>query len=238
MTNINEVAAMVNVLAIDTTTDACSVAVTAAAGSVDRSVILGRKHAEALVPMIVEVMQEAGLEFQHLDLLAVTVGPGSFTGLRVGLATARGFGLATGLPCLGVTSFDAVIASCVSWLDARACDGVLIAMDTRRGDVYAQVFDAAGQPLTEPFAASFEDVGQRLPAGSLAVAGDAAAPAAQYLAKLGRAADVLPVAHPQPLALAALAAQRWRAGILTPEKPTPFYLRAPKTGTAKAVKGS
>jgi len=224
---------MVNVLAIDTTTDACSVAVTGAAGAADRSEMLGRKHAEALVPMIIDVMHEAGMDFQDLNLLAVTVGPGSFTGLRVGLATARGIALATTLPCLGLTTFDAVMASCASWLDARAYDGVLIAMDTRRGDVYAQVFDVAGEPVTEPFVGPFEDLISRLPAGSpagsLAVAGDAAALAARHLGERGRAIDVLPVSYPQPRDLAALAARRWRAGDLTHEQPKPFYLRAPQT---------
>lgn len=220
---------MVNVLAIDTTTDACSVAVTGPSGGAERSEILGRKHAEALVPMIIDVMRDAGLGFQALELLAVTVGPGSFTGLRVGLATARGIALATAVPCLGVTTFEAIFAACADGLDGRAYDGVLIAMDTRRGDVYAQVLDGAGQPLTEPFVAPFDDLPLRLPAGSLAVAGDAASLVVQHLAKLERSVDILPVTHPRPRPLAALAARRWRAGDLTHEQPKPFYLRAPQT---------
>lgn len=226
---------MVNVLAIDTTTDACSVAVAGRAGCAERSVILGRKHAEALVPMIIEVMQEAGLGFQALELLAVTVGPGSFTGLRVGLATARGIAVATAVPCLGVTTFEAVFTSCADGLDGRAYDGVLIAMDTRRGDVYAQVFDGAGQPLSEPFVAPFEHLASRLPTGSLAVAGDAAGVAARHLATPDRSADVLPVTHPLPRPLAALAARRWQAGMCPSDQPAPFYLRAPKTGKPLAV---
>ncbi|MCH7931874.1 MAG: tRNA (adenosine(37)-N6)-threonylcarbamoyltransferase complex dimerization subunit type 1 TsaB, partial [Proteobacteria bacterium] len=93
-----------NVLALDTATAACSVALWSD-GTVlaQRFATMARGHAEALMPMVEAVMAEAGLAFADLDLVATTVGPGTFTGLRVGLAAARGLALAGGLPIVGVT---------------------------------------------------------------------------------------------------------------------------------------
>ena len=93
------------VLAIDTALEACSAAVLDTehvAMSVHESLPKLRGHAEALMPMIARVMDRAGLDFAALDRIAVTTGPGSFTGLRVGLAAARGLALATGKPAIGL----------------------------------------------------------------------------------------------------------------------------------------
>lgn len=99
-------------LAIDTALEACSVAVLDGEGEDMRltaaSEVLGRGHAERLMGMIGEVMAEAGTAFTALDRIVVTTGPGSFTGLRVGLAAARGIALVVGAPAVGVTTLAAL----------------------------------------------------------------------------------------------------------------------------------
>ena len=120
------------VLAIDTALEACSAAVLDTehvAMSVHESLPKLRGHAEALMPMIARVMDRAGLDFAALDRIAVTTGPGSFTGLRVGLAAARGLALATGKPAIGLSTLAAYAAPLV------AADGtlpVVAAIDARR----------------------------------------------------------------------------------------------------------
>src|SRR5262249_38124743 len=101
------------VLAIDTALEACSAAVldTERGGIVaSESIPMVRGHAEALMPLVARVMQKADLAFPALDRVAVTVGPGSFTGLRVGVAAARGIAVAAGKPAVGLTTLAAYAA--------------------------------------------------------------------------------------------------------------------------------
>jgi tRNA threonylcarbamoyladenosine biosynthesis protein TsaB len=102
-------------------------------------------QAETLPPRVAEMFASAGVAFNQLDRIAVTVGPGAFTGVRVGLAFAKGLRLATGAIILGVTTLECLAAQA----GGRA---VGVAIDARRGEVYAQAFDAAVAPLTEPAA--------------------------------------------------------------------------------------
>jgi tRNA threonylcarbamoyladenosine biosynthesis protein TsaB len=146
------------VLAFDSSGAACSAAIRDGEGRLlaHRFEPLARGHAERLMPMLREVMQEAGLAFSGLDLIAVTTGPGSFTGIRVGLAAARGLALASGLPLLGVTAFEAV-ASAVSPDECRG-GALIVAIDSRRDDLFIQSFAADGT------AKSRRQVISRLPA--------------------------------------------------------------------------
>ncbi|MBF0307713.1 MAG: tRNA (adenosine(37)-N6)-threonylcarbamoyltransferase complex dimerization subunit type 1 TsaB, partial [Alphaproteobacteria bacterium] len=96
-------------LGFDTSLQACSVALWRdGAVLARRSECMARGHAEALLPMIVAVMADGGAAWRDLTLIGVTVGPGTFTGIRIGLAAARGLGLAAGLPVAGVGTADAV----------------------------------------------------------------------------------------------------------------------------------
>lgn len=137
------------ILAFDTAAAACSAALwrdgTVRARRLEP---MARGQAEALLPMVRAVLDEAGAAFADLDLLAVTVGPGAFTGLRIGLAAARGLALATGLPCLGVTTLEAVAQAVPA--AARTGDAILAVLDTRRDDVYAQTFGNDLNPWTRP----------------------------------------------------------------------------------------
>ena len=110
---------------------------------------MARGQPERLVPMIEEVMAEAGLAYDALDAIAVTRGPGGFTGVRIGLATARGLALASGRPVIGLTSFEAVAAAARS-RRRGAAGSLAVLIDAKRRDLYLQVFDAALPPLAAP----------------------------------------------------------------------------------------
>ena len=170
-------------LAIDTATRACSAAVW-----VDGQVVaqrfeeMARGQSEALMPMVTEVMAEAGVAFDALDLLAATVGPGAFTGLRIGLAAARGMALALSIPCVGVTTLEAV-ADGVPPAE-REGRNVLAALDAKRADLYVQLFSSDLEPLSEPEALMPADL-TRLVSGAAVVVGDAAGIALEALNESG-----------------------------------------------------
>ena len=135
------------VLGLDTCLNACSVAVLDG-GTVlaHRSETMARGHQERLAPMARAVMEDAGLKFDRLERIGATVGPGSFTGLRVGVAFAKGLASALAIPAVGVGALEALAAE---------ADGLVAAViDARRDQFYLQVFDG-GQALMAPDALSF-----------------------------------------------------------------------------------
>ena len=158
------------ILAVDTTTDRGSVAVVSG-GEVHGEVRLrsGMGHSTRLMPAIAFLL--GGLELKPSDIegYAVTAGPGSFTGLRVGLSCVQGLALASGRPCLGVCTLDVLAARI-----AGAAPTLVAAMDAYRGEVYAGVFESDGKRRGEPVAALPEDALAGVPAGS-AFIGDGAA---------------------------------------------------------------
>lgn len=138
------------ILAIDTALEACSAAIfDSAEGSViaSDSQIMARGHAEALMPILAAVMKEAAISYAALDRIAVTVGPGSFTGLRVGIAAARGIALATHKPAIGITTLEALAAP---YIDADPATPVAAAIDGRHRHVYFQLSGPGGRVLLAP----------------------------------------------------------------------------------------
>lgn len=206
------------ILAIDTAMAACSACVwrdgTVLAARRDA---MSRGQAEALVPMVQAVMAEAGVAWGDLDRIAVTVGPGSFTGLRVGLSTARALGLAAGKPVVGVTTTEVLAAAVPP--EVRAGRRVLAAVDSKRADLFLQWFDAELAPLGAPQSAEPEAVRADLAAAPAVVTGDAG----DLLAPLPPGAEAMAVATPDPAVLAALAAAR----PLPEAPPQPLYIRPP-----------
>ncbi|MBT4489071.1 MAG: tRNA (adenosine(37)-N6)-threonylcarbamoyltransferase complex dimerization subunit type 1 TsaB, partial [Rhodospirillaceae bacterium] len=134
------------ILAFDTTQGACSAAI-ADDGRLlsQRNEAMQRGHAEYLLPMIEAVRIQAGIIYQDLDLIAVTVGPGTFTGVRVGLAAARALALVHDIPVLGIGTLELLAQPAVTTTDG----GIIAAIDARRGELYVQAFDRTGQPVTE-----------------------------------------------------------------------------------------
>lgn len=209
------------VLAFDTTAAACSVAlVRDGARLAHGRDIMEQGQAEALLPLIGRIMADANVAYADLDRIAVTIGPGSFTGVRVGLATARALGLAAGKPVIGVSSLE-VVAAAVPPAE-REMDTVLAAIDTKRGELYVQLFDArTTAPQGDPIALPPTQIPQWLGETKVIVAGDGAYEAVKYLpgARLS-AADPLPDA----VLLARLASTR-RAEATGP---LPLYVLPPK----------
>lgn len=113
-------------------------------------------HAERLMPMIESLMADAQLRFSDLAAVAVTVGPGGFTGLRVGVSAARGLALAAGVPVHGTSSLAVMARRAIGELGALPAGHVLaVIVDARRDALYVQLFDAAGErALSEPRLAS------------------------------------------------------------------------------------
>ncbi len=180
---------------------------------------MARGHAEALMPMLEDALAEAGIGYGDMDRFVVTVGPGTFTGVRVGVAAVRGFALATGRPAIGITTLEALAAT--AFLRERV--PLLVAMDARRDEVYAQTFDERGAPTSEPMVVGVEALLARVPADVTAVFGSAAEMVAKAAEGTGRILRPLGTdAAPDPLALARLGAAR------APEGPVrPLYLRPP-----------
>ena len=203
------------VLALDTAQNACSVALVA--GDLvlaHASEPMVRGHQERLALMVQEVMVQAGLAFADLDRIGVTVGPGSFTGLRVGMAFAKGLGLALAKPCIGIGCLPALAAS------ADVPGMVCAIIDARRGQVYIQIFDD-GQALMAPDAVTLEVAVARLAelwnGGPLTIIG----PGAALLEGVIASARIMVCEAADPVALARLAA-------IAPISPVrPLYLRAP-----------
>jgi tRNA threonylcarbamoyladenosine biosynthesis protein TsaB len=212
------------VLAIDTALAACSAAVldTGHGGIVaSESLPMERGHAEALLPLLQRVMNQAGVTFADIDRIAVTTGPGSFTGLRVGIAAARGLALAADKPAVGLSTLAAYAAPHMA---ADAKSPVVAAIDARHGQVYLQVFAAGGRSLTAARLAPLHGAVQAAAATPSCIVGSAAHAVAAALS----AADAAPAAVDSRAApdIAWVA----RVGAVVPEDPAslkPQYLRAP-----------
>src|SRR5260221_2058189 len=131
------------VLAIDTALEACSAAVldTDSGIAASETLAMTRGHAEAVTPLIARVMSAAAIEFADRDRIAVTTGPGSFTGLRVGISAARGIALAAGKPAVGLSTLAGFAAPLIADDDSTQ---VVAAIDARHEQVYLQVFGSGG----------------------------------------------------------------------------------------------
>ena len=212
------------ILAIDTALDAC------AAGILDteaghliaqESLAMKRGHAEALMPLIARVIQQSGLAFASLDRIAVTTGPGSFTGLRVGLSAARGIALAADKPVVGLTTLTAYAAPVVS---QNRASPVISAIDARHNQLYFQVVSGDGSPLLRPRVGPIEEALEASRFGAPHLVGNAA--------KL--LADRWPADAPPPVKIDAqpapdIAWVAWVGAAVSPESAParPYYLRAP-----------
>ena len=222
------------ILALDTSTEACSVACWRW-GEVfaQKYAHLGHGHAEALVPMVASVMAESGLCYDQLDAIAVTIGPGTFTGLRVGLAAARGLALASSKPMIGVTTLEAIAHA--AQFDERS---VLAVLDARRGQLYAQAFDPMLMPIGPPSALPLQDIQSLRPAGPYVVAGTGAALARPHLLdSTTPEGDVMfdsGDGFPRAVVVARIASAREPLPLTTIR---PLYLRAPDVTVPTIAKG-
>src|SRR5262245_47562540 len=218
-----------HILAFDTCLGAVSVAVARAeAGGV--SVLLERSerrhagHAERLLPMLVEALEGLNLSFAAIGRIAVTRGPGSFTGVRTGIAAARALALAIGCPAVGVECLAAMAWQARAELGQKIAERPLaIAVDARSGLIYFQLFDATGEARTPALLLPAEACAERLGGAPAVVVGSAAARIATAAAACGGHAEArLAEAEPRAGAVARLGASLACEGPLQP-----LYLRAP-----------
>jgi tRNA threonylcarbamoyladenosine biosynthesis protein TsaB len=216
----------VKILAVDTALGACSVAV------LDGEEVLAhcfermeRGHAEALAPMVQAAMRDANLRFRDLQRLAVTTGPGTFTGQRVGMAFMRGLRVALNVPLIGITTLEAMAGAAME----EAGTSLAAALhDAKRGEVYVALYAGEGTllepsllPLDEAVRAVWNGAAQR--DELLALAGTAAVEARAHYAAVGGKAEVAGILAPDALWVARLAAKT----TATTGAPRPLYLRPP-----------
>jgi tRNA threonylcarbamoyladenosine biosynthesis protein TsaB len=212
------------ILAIDTALDACAAAVVDTRNAkviAQESQAMKRGHAEALMPLIARVMKEAAVGFDALGRIAATTGPGSFTGLRVGLSAARGIALAAGKPAVGVTTLTAYAAPVVT---EHGEHPIIAAIDARHDHVYLQVVSGNGGSLVTPRVAPIEEALAASRFGAPHLVGNAA----------NIIAERWPKDAPPPFKVEAQPAPdivwvAWLAAAVDPAvaTPRPFYLRAP-----------
>ena len=137
-----------------------------------QTVAMERGHAEAVMPTIARVMDQAAVEFTELDRIAVTTGPGSFTGLRVGISAARGIALAAGKPAIGLSTLAAFAAPHIAGDDSS---NVVAAIDARHDQVYLQVFGTNGRTLVTPRMVTLRDGARAALTGPARIVGSGAA---------------------------------------------------------------
>ena len=192
------------ILALDTAGNSCSAALWRDGNiAAEAYEAMPRGQSERLLPMIQGVLATAALGFEDLDGLAVTVGPGAFTGVRIGLAAARGLALAQGLPLLGVTSFD-VVASTVTE-EAQSGRRLVVALDAKRADLYVQAYGKGAPPATALLPEALDEF---LPVGALLLAGSGSDQARPALEASGRDVASWPNTASPAVALAHLAGNR------------------------------
>jgi tRNA threonylcarbamoyladenosine biosynthesis protein TsaB len=212
------------VLAIDTALGACSVCVMEAGRPLPISLDIEEMatgHAEALMPMIERVMAQVDGGFESLERVAVTVGPGSFTGLRIGIAAARAIGLAASIPVVGVSTLSAYAAPLV---DPQEGGVIAVGIDARHGALFFQAFTAGGRTIVLPRVISAREAGRAIGAGPVRLAGSGAAALATEAMALGLKAAIADLRAAPDITWVA------RLGLAAdPETATakPLYLRAP-----------
>jgi tRNA threonylcarbamoyladenosine biosynthesis protein TsaB len=223
----------VKLLAIDTACATCSSALWADGAVVaSRLREMERGQAEALLPMVIEVMQEGQTDFASLDLIAVTIGPGSFTGLRTGLAAARGLAQARSLPLMGVTTTEALaLAARRLTPDTDPGRPITVVLDSRRDDLYVQHFTADGKSTGDPFTALPEAIVRDAPSSGVIFAGDATGHIMDIVQAGSYSSEwsCVPVNGPDAIFVAEVAANRWSSRSVQ-ETSFPnklLYLRAP-----------
>ena len=221
-----------NILAIETATDACSCALERSGTITARHVVEPRKHTELLLPMVDEVLADAGAELGALDAIAFGRGPGSFTGLRIACAVAQGLGFGADCPLVAISTLQVVA---VGMHRSRGAARVLVAFDARMGEVYWGGFEWDGvtmapafeESVVPPHAVHVPGAGEWGGAGS-GWAAHRAVLEARVADRLGHRADPvdaarLPVARDM-LVPARLALETGLA--VAPEDAAPAYLRS------------
>jgi tRNA threonylcarbamoyl adenosine modification protein YeaZ len=212
-------------LAIDTAASLCAACVLdSGAGERGRAVRdLGKGHAEHLMAVVAEALDKAGAAYGDLDAIAVSVGPGSFTGVRVGVAAARGLALALNVPAVGISTLEAIAAEA---LPEAAGIPITVALDAGRGQLYLQHFDAGAAAVSGPEAVAVDAAAARISeaGGGRLLAGSGVPLLAQ--SATGIRMTMTGAATTDIATYARIAARRLaKAAPGSLDKPRPLYLR-------------
>lgn len=214
------------ILAIDTALGACSACILDSSDPAPLAIeqtAMERGHAEALMPMIERVMAKIEGGFSSLDRVAVTIGPGSYTGLRVGISAARAIALAAGIPAIGISTLAASAAPFIGREGGRV---VAAAVDAKHGQVWFQAMNAQGKQLVSVRQVNHRDAARAIGAGPVSLVGSAALAVANEAWAIGLDALVVDDAKAPDVTWVA------RLGMIAdPETapPRPLYLKAPET---------
>jgi tRNA threonylcarbamoyladenosine biosynthesis protein TsaB len=206
------------ILAFDTSAGAVSAAVLRG-GNILAEVLepVSRGHGEVIMGLVKSVVDESRIGFADLDAIVVTEGPGSFTGIRVGLAAARGLGLALGVPVLGVSTLLVHAASAAPAARELGAS-IMVIIDSKRADLFVQHFASDLAPLGDPHLVAVDDLAGEIGQGRVIVTGDAA----HLLTPPPPQAIMMPAGYPAILEVARLALA---ADAVSPA--APLYIRAP-----------
>jgi tRNA threonylcarbamoyl adenosine modification protein YeaZ len=214
------------ILAIDTALGACSACVLEAGSSVPvaiEQVAMERGHAEALMPMIERVMGKVEGGFSSLDRVAVTIGPGSYTGLRVGISAARAIAFAAGIPAVGVSTLAATAAPLIGREGGRV---IAAALDAKHGQAWFQALNAQGKQLVSIRQVNHRDAARAIGAGPVSLVGSAALAVANEAWAIGLDAVIVDDAKAPDVIWVA------RLGLIADPQsapPRPLYLKEPET---------
>lgn len=210
------------VLALDSALAGCVGAVLKGGAAVSSfAEPMAREQASRLIPLVETAMAQAGVAYKDLGLIVTTIGPGSFTGLRISLSAARALGLALGIPVQGVTTLEAMARSAVP--EEAAC---LVVLETKRSDFYVQGFGPDKVPLEDPHCLEPDDLRAKIAGGTYILCGDG-------LERLGLGGRAQALYNPEIMARAGLA--RFLGNSEKAKRPEPLYLRGADISVSNKV---
>lgn len=225
-----------HILALDTAMNGCTAGVLDTDAGQCHAMVepMNRGHAEKLVPIIQQTLIKARIDFPDLGLIATTVGPGGFTGLRIGLSTARSLGMALNIPVVGVTTLSALAAAYLA--EHQTDRDILVLIETKRTDFYGQLFSATGDTLSEPFALSADAIASVYLDKPVVLIGDANDRFLSLLLsdKQKTLTAVSGFEIPDPEFIARIGHALWESGD-TDSMPEPLYLRDADVSQSKRV---
>jgi tRNA threonylcarbamoyladenosine biosynthesis protein TsaB len=215
------------ILALDTAMQGCSVAVMDSRSETftAQTEPMQRGQSERLVPMIDSIIAKAGINYADIGLIAVTVGPGAFTGLRIGLSTARALGTALDCPVAGITTLETLARQYA--LEDKG--NVTVILETKREDFYVQFFNGI-MPVSEPACMDSGTLSAH-PAMQSVVIGDGAGRFIESTGNAFRGKHIPGFILPDPCLIAAIAWERHKSGKSMPAEP--LYLRGADVSVPK-----
>lgn len=225
------------ILSIDSAMGGCAVGVYAAGRDDVFSEVIEQSQGQAthLVPMVQRCVEAADIAFADLDLVSVSIGPGSFTGVRTGMSSARSFALALDIPLVGLSSFDILAYMAREGRVDGAASTICVLVESRRQELFAQLFDGEGRALSEPMLALSADLEAELFGRDVVYVGDGVT---RFFAETGGAArdgDLCYVLA-DPAVMARLAMARFDdPSYVRDEMAKPLYLRDADVSVSKKI---